>query len=183
MCLTHVGQPSNCGSTGRVKIAASGNLSKTFRRSLHFFALIGVACTTGSFLDFDGVGGVVGETTSFSFPLMDIRGMSAVEGRETLGSDVLSFLILCEGGTVFGVGVRTTILSFATADEEPVGVGFSFFAGVANASMSSSSVRISVFFRFPGTPFRVSFSLSFSDVERRRCSFSSSFSRSIASTS
>ena len=62
---------------------------------------------------------------------------------------------------------------FLVPDEGPGGVGRSFFAGVANARISSSST-LSDFFLFPGIELAIGLS------ERWRCSF---FSRSIASTS
>lgn len=123
-----------------------------------------------------GLGGIgAGETgtTSRSFPLTEVIGESMeAEGRAGSGRSFLDFT-----GTVgFDVDADGAAW-FLVPDEGPGGVGRSFFAGVANARMSSSSM-LSDFFLFPGI--ELAAGLSFSLTERWRCSF---FSRSIASTS
>ena len=114
------------------------------------------------------------ETTSFSFPLIDIRGTLLVVAAISIG---LSFFALVEVGGA-DVVVGRVALGLLAVDGGSRGDSFSFFGGVASARMSSSSIELP-FFRFEDDPLTMGFSLSFSVVERRRWSFS----RSIARTS
>lgn len=63
------------GSTGFKNMRASGSLVNVFSTSLHFFSLIGVACTTTFFCLAGVVARVLveGTATSFSFPFADAR--------------------------------------------------------------------------------------------------------------